>query len=361
MSFDALKRIFAEEDQLQAIYFFSETADKWSRTSYSQRKIQSHSLPRNLTVISWNVDFMEDCLKARLSCVLDHIQKDVLQCGTVHSTPSPSVILLQEVHSQAFSTILAHAWVRKHFAITPVSSGSWPRGAWYGNVTLVSRNAELVVSSTVAFQNSTMARFALFTDVRVAAPCNSEATEGDSEETAADIASAVVRFANVHLESLPIGAKARPEQLAIVSTKLKDASSQPDLRGGVVAGDMNAIGESDIGLPARCGLSDAYTGAEDDERGFTWGYQPPCEFPPGRLDKILYTPGGGLKVVALRRIGIGLKAQPDDQAANYTDGIWTSDHYGLAAEVQLVSAGDAHSHEGARAQCCDMGSALVCH
>ena len=66
--------------------------------------------------------------------MLDHIKEDVLQCHALESVPTPAVILLQEVHYNAFSIILAHEWVRKHFYITPISSGAWPLGAWYGNV-----------------------------------------------------------------------------------------------------------------------------------------------------------------------------------------------------------------------------------
>ena len=208
----------------------------------------------------------------------------------------------------------------------------------------MSRNIECVQSTTVTFQNSTMARFALFVDVRIALPRRaSQLASAESSDTADDRfssggTSAVLRFANVHLESLPVGAEARPEQLAIVSSKLNDASSQPELRGGVVAGDMNAIGESDVGLPAKCNLCDAFTGSEDDEQGFTWGYQPTCVFKPGRLDKILYYPGNGLEVVALRRVGVGLKAELTQSDATTKDEIWASDHFGLVADVQFADS-----------------------
>jgi tyrosyl-DNA phosphodiesterase 2 len=82
------------------------------------------------------------------------------------------------------------------------------------------------------------------------------------------------------------------------------------------------------------GLVDAYREGEEDEDeededGYTWGYQPPCEFAPGRLDKILFTPGAGVMVDQPERIGLALKTDK---------GQWASDHYGLVTTVRIVSA-----------------------
>ena len=338
-----LKRIDADEEQQQGIYVFSQDHNRWSRTTPTQRTLDPNLHPETITVITWNIDFASEYIKERLNCAIAHIKEAVFGCETVDTAPPPCVILLQEVHANAFTYLHGHRWLRNHFFMTPISENGWPPGVWYGNVTLVSRNVESVQSMIVKFRNSTMGRFALFVDVKVAVPhlssqpSSSIVGEGATADEASPLhtpASAVVRFASVHLESLPVGEVSRPEQLAIVSTKLKDTASVPELRGGVVGGDMNAIGESDKGLPEKCGLLDSYTGAEDNDESFTWGYQPTHKFRPNRLDKILYTPGNGLEVLGLRRIGVGVKARVETPRAIRE--VWASDHYGLAAEVRFT-------------------------
>lgn len=318
-----------------SIYAFKQEKGRWCRLSPAERIKAAHdggqdaAAPESIYILTWNVDFASEQRAERLRHALDHIRCDVFQCASNADTPPPCCVLLQEVEAEVIPVLLAHEWVRTHFRVTPVSNSSWPRRAHYGNVTLVSRHIGVLAASSLVFENSHMARNALMVDLQLFAK-ETEAEEGEAGPQFADEKSrekgmkpVKFRIANVHLESLPQGAKARPEQLALVAQALKD----PSLHGGLVGGDMNAIGMSDISIPKEVGLLDAYTGDEHDIAGHTWGYQPREAFLPGRLDKILYTHGAGaVDVEQPRCIGVGLKT---------ADGIWASDHYGLLAIVRL--------------------------
>lgn len=315
-----------------SIYAFKQEKGRWCRLSPEERIKAAHGDGQDaalefIHIVTWNVDFAGEQRAERLRCALDHIRTDVFQCASNADMPPPCCVLLQEVEAEAIPVLLAHEWVRSHFRVTPVSNWSWPRRAHYGNVTLVSRHIGVLAASSLVFENSHMARNALMVDLQLFA----KGIEAEEDEVALQeekrqekgLKPVKFRIANVHLESLPQGAKARPEQLALVAEALKD----PSLHGGLVGGDMNAIGLSDISIPKEVGLLDAYTGEEHDVAGHTWGYQPREAFPPGRLDKILYTPGAGVvKVEHPRCIGVGLKT---------ADGTWVSDHHGLLAIVRL--------------------------
>ena len=243
--------------------------------------------------------------------VLGYIQKDVFRCKA-GETPEPCCILLQEVHVRAFHVILDNDWVRKHFTITPVTPEKWPNRSVYGNVTLVSRSIPVSQAWSLEFGGSEMSRNAFLVDLKLDVP-----EHGTPPVT--------LRVANTHLESLPRGAGSRPLQMSLIAKLLKESG----LHGGIVGGDMNAIGPSDIPIVANVGLVDAWQGDDEDEDGYTWGYQPPDrQFPPGRLDKILMTPGRRMEVEEPRKVGVGVKT---------VDGAWTSDHFGLLTRVSMLS------------------------
>ena len=156
-----------------------------------------------------------------------------------------------------------------------------------------------------------MNRNALLIDIKLTAPVTSRAV--------------TLRVGNTHLESLPTpGTAMRPVQLGLVANILMEE----DLFGGIVGGDMNAISPSDVGLPEKVGLMDAYEG-EDNEDSYTWGYQPPSDFPPGRLDKFLAAPGAGgcYMIDKPQRVGSALKTDK---------GQWVSDHTGLVTTVHII-------------------------
>jgi tyrosyl-DNA phosphodiesterase 2 len=214
---------------------------------------------------------------------------------------------------EAFRIILDDEWVQQYFIVAPRKTEEWPPGAHYGNVTLTSRTVPVSDVYSLEYE-SHMNRNALFVDLKLSVP----AVGASGFVT--------LRVGNTHLESLPTpGAAMRPTQLALVADVLEEGG----LIGGIVCGDMNAISPSDIGLTERLGLMDACREGEDEEDSYTWGYQPPCEFAPGRLDKILFTPGaGGYTVDQPERVGLSVKTEK---------GQWVSDHYGLVTTVRILA------------------------
>ncbi|KAI0926075.1 hypothetical protein AcV5_008637 [Taiwanofungus camphoratus] len=283
-----------------------------SSRSYWRPGKRSATPPPFLRILTWNVDFMAPNARERLLCILAYIRSTVL--ASPLSCPDPCCILLQEIAFGIFPILLQHDWVRKNFQIVPSSPQHWPAGATYGNVTLISKAIPVLSARSLVFGNSLMGRNALMVDVQLR----------DRHATRM----VVLRIANTHLESLPQGTLARPAQLCAIRTSFRDAG----VHAGVAAGDMNAIAPSDAWVHVRAELQDAFRGAEFCSEGFTWGFQPPSRFPPGRLDKILYTyevrGGGSLQVNDLQTIGAGLRTGR---------GQWTSDHFGLVTTVSFVT------------------------
>lgn len=282
---------------------------KWLVSNWkTQPKYRSITPPKSIRLISWNVDFMASNAGARLRHALDHIRSHLEQPdGGDDVSLVPSCILLQEIDGNAMSVILNNEWVRKHFIVVPTSTKSWPSSR-YGNVTLISDTVPTVGAQSLVFANSRMGRNAVIVDVHLAASGNDMLV--------------LLRIANVHLESLPEGTRKRPGQLLSTAELLREDG----VHAGVVAGDMNPIDPRDATIPAEAGLMDAYRGAEDDESGFTWGYQPRSRFPTCRMDKILHTDNASLVIDPPNRIGVGLK-MPNGQ--------WVSDHYGLMTTIRF--------------------------
>ncbi|KIJ62815.1 hypothetical protein HYDPIDRAFT_113923 [Hydnomerulius pinastri MD-312] len=294
---------------------YSAHKKRWAQTSNCAKGVRE-PLPSSFRLVTWNVDFASRNPKKRLMGALTHIQQEIFGCKTPSERPEPCCILLQEVSVSAFTLILTSEWVQRCFVVVPSSTDKWPYGATYGTVTLVARTVPVCGTHTIDFSNSRMNRNALFVDLKLAVPAPPHAPRLSDGIVK-------VRIANTHLESLPGGARARPGQMKIIAESLLEY----DLHGGIVGGDMNAIGPSDLTIAEDVGLTDAWQGEDDDEDGYTWGYQPRCEFPTGRLDKILFASRGGLEVEEPERVGIG---------ATIGSGDWISDHYGLVTNVHVV-------------------------
>ena len=132
----------------------------------------------------------------------------------------------------------------------------------------------------------------------------------------------VLRIANTHLESLPQGQRERPVQLAAIASVLR----QRGVRAGLVAGDMNVISPADEHIHVIAELEDACGAKGASQTMHTWGYQPRCQFPPGRLDRVFFVPGTLETEEEIEVIGKGVRTQW---------GAWASDHYGLKLRVSL--------------------------
>ncbi|KAK0498728.1 Endonuclease/exonuclease/phosphatase [Armillaria luteobubalina] len=252
-----------------------------------------------MTIISWNVNFMAYVVE-RLRCALEHMRSIVVRPS---SHPHPCCVLLQEVTGPGFQTLLSTDWIQSHFSVIPQAEATDEDG--YGCVTLISNNIPFSETWSLPFP-SEMRRSAIFTDLLFA--------------SGPGLPPVKVRLANVHLESLPSGAKARAVQLNLTAERLHDVG----VDFGIVGGDMNAISHSDHALPEACGLVDTWKGANNDKSGLTWGYQPTNRFLPGRYYLFFFPMSRSF--AELRRLEVGQNIR------------WVSDHYGLATDLRIYAA-----------------------
>ncbi|KAJ3491756.1 hypothetical protein NLI96_g437 [Meripilus lineatus] len=288
--------------------YWSPNWKKWRQPSSS---FITKKPPSSIRIVTWNIDFASPDVRPRLAAAISHIQTEVVP--TIDGAPEPCCILLQEVSYQVFRDLLAHPWVRKYFQVVPTTTREWPAGN-YGVVTLVSKTITVSKVQSLIFANSVMGRNALMVDLKLATP------ESENQRRPEIV---TVRVANVHLESLPMGQPARPQQLAAIAEMLKEEG----IHAGLVGGDMNMIGPNDARIHIDAGLVDSWIWDDSDEEGNTWGYQPSCQYPAGRLDRVFFTSAEDVEVQPPTRIGIDVKTE---------DGVWASDHYGLVTMVDVL-------------------------
>ena len=334
---------------------------------------------RLLRIVSWNIDFMTIGRGRRAEAAMNHLK------DRFGMSPLPLVIMLQEVHSQSLTSLLAHPWVRENFALSNIEAPER-----YFTIMMVSKNLQ----SRKWFRMplfSAMRRDALIVDIPISA----------SGEKPGQL-SQILRLCTTHLESLyePEGSEKRPLQLAQISALLK-APPTPCTRivAGLLGGDMNPMTPVDF-ASHRAKDVDLYDIWEETPpppipslkpfqkdltfgraRGNTWGYQSNKANCRKRMDKFFYT--GSMDMVALNevqditgkvgRLGIGVKTRVEaletelkgwrvrkGKMINYTyiqhsdplkeswlteclpqDGIrteidaWVSDHFGIAIGVSV--------------------------
>ncbi|RPA81339.1 hypothetical protein BJ508DRAFT_414784 [Ascobolus immersus RN42] len=262
-----------------------------------------------LTLLTWNIDAARPHPEQRVRAAVRYLR--TLSAELVDRGATLDVVQMQEVHPLALEALLGEDWVRDSYAVTNLYLPAYSKK--YGSVTLISRQRlkSVVRCFRMHFDMSVMGRDALVVDFK------------------AEDGVGVVRVVNVHLESLQgYGMRARRTQME----ELRDIAGRRGVRGSVVAGDVNAIAPEDEELAERCGFVDlwveqirsSYGGESRDRKGDgkTWGYQPPSDFPPGRLDRVLVSGdvSGDVEVV-----GKGVR---------HTD-VWASDHFALLATIKL--------------------------
>lgn len=268
--------------------------------------------PPSTKLVTWNVDSASPNACERLASILDLLRKE-LGPGPSGNL-DPCCILLQEVVKDAFSTIINTSWVQAHFTVIPESTEWWPKGAPFGNVTLIAKSARQTLAHSLEFKNSRMCRNALIANIYLRDPDDPRAR------------ALQIRLVNTHLESRPGGAPARAEQLLEISAVLDTVAGAP----GIVAGDMNMTTEHDAPIHTRVHLNDAYGEGAYGPDGNTWGCQPRTVHTPARRDRIFMTKSSAfhpdVKVSRPERIGVGCTTK---------SGLWLSEHYGLIASVSV--------------------------
>ncbi|KZS93949.1 hypothetical protein SISNIDRAFT_398936, partial [Sistotremastrum niveocremeum HHB9708] len=284
--------------------------------------------PSQIQVLTWNVNFSNPLRRQRLDRILFHITNDIFEG---RAPPPACVILFQEVHQQALPLLLAHPFVRAHFAISTISHDTWPNPSVYGNVTLVSTGIPIRAAFSIKYPSTVMGRHAIFVDVQLAAyhtenndPFAKSPRQGASADLDLIMKHVVVRIANTQLESfVGYGERARLHQLVVVARFLRS----PSLHGGIVGGDMNTLTLKDDGIHTQAGLRDPHVGSPTEN--VTWGMQPSTDIPPKRLDRFYVTRGRGVSLDPPRIVGAGL-TMPSD-----SDRVYASDHCGVSTIVRI--------------------------
>ncbi|KAG6827454.1 hypothetical protein H0H92_011722 [Tricholoma furcatifolium] len=285
-----------EPNRLREVKVFGYREGRRGWRHVSEKKYQEQqNHPSSITIISWNLHHRAPHKKERILTALRHLETYVFKCAE-GQTPVASCIMLQEVHKEALMHLLEDSWVRKHFVVTPISADKWPHD--YGNVTLVERSVVVEKAGHLTYGYSNARRSALVVDLKASSPSANKPRD------------MVIRMINTHLEPKVTGFRMRRVQLEVLAKLLKDKTK---VRGGVIAGGMNAILPEDSDIPKDLSLEDAWQRPDKHAAGITWGYQTDDlntkDFPPARLDRVLYLPRR--KSYALEhqgRVGMGLLA-----------------------------------------------------
>lgn len=317
-------------------YQFSHQDQNWLDLEYQPYKKHPvgqpylpGELPSTLAIATWNADAVGPRPAQRLLTLLDTLSLYFpMRPGRKPYDPlaiGPAIICLQEVADTAVPALLAHPWVRMYFTVIGCDPHySWPQGARYGCVTLLSRCVPLNAAYSYAFHASGQKRRAILVDVLVQGPTGAE----------------IVRIANAHLESLARETGTRGAQVRELSHYLHDRA----LVGGVLAGDLNVLSRADAENNEMAGFVDVWDGEGPDN---TWWPRRSAvragrerDYPAARLDRIMTTGTRALEAVrkpamhaleckpAVQRIGLGLY-----MPGNYREEV--SDHCGLVCEIKF--------------------------
>ena len=229
---------------------------------------------QSLSLTSWNIQASQSAV-ARSKLIFDHIFKGPKFSDIIH---------LQEVTSSVRQSLLDDPRVRSGFLTTDAEDDMSFKRVPFATMTLLSRKrfgsplhdeegeggGKLMVDSVFRMgMSSRYKRDALC--VGIAAPAAS---------------GTVFRLLNVHLDSLDSQLR-RALQVQALANLLRE----PRCRGGIVAGDFNAILPGDHRLVDQHGLLDAWVALHGStgSDGATWGVGVELEggLKAGRLDKVV--------------------------------------------------------------------------
>lgn len=304
----------------QPYFTYSPDRDTWLPSTDTPTPSTPHQPDvHNLTLITWNIDFMLPLASARLQAALSHL-KGVLFPSSSTTLATPTVLFFQEMLASDLRLLQRTPWIRDHFHLTDVDRTYWESG-YYGTCTLIDRRLLVKDVFRVHYTHTRMERDALFVDILA------------GEEK-------LLRFCNTHLESLVADPPRRPAQMTIAAQYVH----APTVQASFLAGDLNAIQPFDRTLHSDNGLKDAFLelgGKEDTEEGYTWGQQAQTTsretFGCSRMDKVFYC--GDVKLKKLERIGIDVEVETEeDKEVLKGQGLekaWITDHLGLMADFAL--------------------------
>jgi len=147
-------------------------------------------------IITWNVNNVENVWQDRINGILRHLQSVIDSYDEREENErykgGAVVVLFQEITPMMLNLLRIDDWVRRTFAIVPLREDKWPKQAYCGNVTLVSRDLEVVKAQIVHFCMTDAQRTGLLVYVQMS-PTGKIGDKG------------TICIANTHLEPLPNG------------------------------------------------------------------------------------------------------------------------------------------------------------
>jgi tyrosyl-DNA phosphodiesterase 2 len=314
----------------QPYFTYATDREIWRPSTDASAPSPSPSIDlRNITLITWNIDFMLPLTCARFSAALSHLQS-LLFPSPSSSLAAPTIVFLQEMLVSDLRLLQSTTWVRENFYLTDINDEYWESG-YYGTVTLIDRRLHVKDVFRVHYTATRMDRDGLFVDI----------TAGEDQ---------VLRFCNTHLESLVADPPLRPAQMTVAAQYLH----APTVYASFLAGDLNAIQPFDRTLHSDNGLKDAYLemgGKEDSDEGYTWGQQAQTRlrqtYGCSRMDKVFYS--GGAAVKHFERIGVDVEVEAEeDKQLLIKGGLdkgWVTDHLGLMVEFAISGVENREKEE----------------
>lgn len=270
-----------------------------------------------LRLITWNLNAGGPNPEGRFIRILDHIRTKVLATTDTDPVP-PCCVLFQELNEAVFPVLLGNNWVQDNFLVTPISPDGWMTP--YGLVTLISKDIPLTTVFITELPMTKVGRQALFIDIHLSVSPSTPSDLNPSDPR-------TIRVANTHLEpEASNGWRARPKQLKQIARML----NAENIDGFICAGSMCSVRDTDYTAAAEAGFADAWTPQAGQTKGKvgseTWGrYANMTDFPPARLDKILYFPTEGITVGLPNRAGTKFTA---------IEKVYPSDHFGVTASIK---------------------------
>ena len=313
----------------QPYFTYSADSSSWRPSADAPAPSQLLSTDlHNVSVISWNIDFMLPLTSVRLSAALSHL-KACLFPSPLSSPAAPAILFLQEMLVSDLQQLQSTPWIQDYFHLTDVDDTYW-EGGYYGTCTLIDHRIPVKDVFRVHYTPTKMERDGLFVDV----------VFGEEK---------VLRFCNTHLESLVADPPLRPGQMTIAAQYMQ----APEVHASFLAGDLNAIQPFDRTLHSDNGLKDAYLelgGKEDSDEGYTWGQQAQTKlremFGCSRMDKVYYC--GDATVTRFERIGVDIEVETEeDKQLLKQQGLeqgWVTDHLRVMANFTIKGL-DGHVEE----------------
>jgi len=259
---------------------------------------------QSLSLTSWNIQASRPGSITRSKLILDHILK-----GPKFS----DIIYLQEVTSNAQQSLLDDPRVRSGFLTTDAEDNTSFKGLPFATMTLLS--SKRFGSPLLDEEGEGGGKLMLDSVFRMELPSRYRSDALCVDIAAPAASGAVFRLLNVHLDSLDSHFR-RALQMRTLAGVLRESRC----RGGIIAGDFNAIFPEDHKLVDEYELLDGWVvlhGSTGPD-GATWGVGVELEggLKAGRLDKVAML---GLKPDEIEVLQPGL-IEPDRP--------W-SDHCGL--------------------------------